>query len=261
LPLAIRRAVEAPSRTPEGRLEAILEALRDVVPDAVFGSFRLSDHHLARMEPDAAELLAPYVDWSIFVFAVPITDDGLWVWHHHGRHRSLMANYVLAKATRAIQRRLEADGELAVDLPALTHDEVGVEADLTLQPRERRVSMTELGELAGLGTRGWNNVLLHPEYGSWLQIHAMLVEEPLPFDAPLDYDVCTQCMQCIDACPVDALSPGAFDPDPCRAVVAAPWESRSAAEALTSESYIECRECITSCPIGLRAERIFEWRR
>jgi ferredoxin len=247
--------------TPEQRYAAITSAVADVVPDAVFGAFELDDDHLRRLPEGAAARLAPYRGLSVFVFAIPITDDGLWVWHHHGRHRSLLANYVIAKATGAIQRRLGAAGESAIDVWGLTHDEPGVEADLPNQPREQRVSMIELAELAGLGRRGWNNLLLHPEFGAWLQIHAVMTQPVVPRAVRLVEDVCTRCGLCITACPADALEPGAFHPGRCERVVAAPWDARSEAQALTAATYIECRECITSCPIGDPPEGIFQWRR
>jgi len=226
-------------------LESASAAISDVIPNAVIGSFRLTADISGRIPEGPREVLTRYVGWSVICFAVPINDEGLWVWHHHGDYRSLMANYVLERAAANVSRALGPD-VATVDLPALT---------------SQRLAMVEVGILAGLGTRGWNNMLLHPIYGSWLQIHALLVAADLPIALPVDTSVCIQCSLCIDACPVNALEPDAFHAVRCQAVVASPWKARSRAVALTASTYVECRECIDACPIGAAPERLMAWKR
>lgn len=227
----------------------ITDAIRSVIPNAVHGVFTLNEAHLDRAPSQARGVLADIVGWSIIAYGVPITDDGLWVWHQHGEYRSLLANYVLARAREAVHRAAGAVGDRIVSLTELT---------------DNAVSMVEVGELAGIGTRGWNNLLLHPTYGSWMQLEAIATPGEASPDGVVSFpvDVCTKCMNCIADCPADALRHvGDFNAPACAKLVAAPWNPRSRAVALTSRSYIECRECIVSCPIGEQPEGILEWQR
>ena len=242
-----RTATARPPSIPaaDALLASIVESLREVIPDVVTGSFVLDDEVLALTPADSRPVIAPYRGRSVVVYAVPITDEGLWVWHRHGTFRSLLANYVLLRAQEHVSRNLP-DGVELVDLPALT---------------SQRWSMTEAGVRAGLGTRGWNNLLLHPEYGSWLQIHAFAVNRRFTPSIALDEAVCIECGRCVESCPVKAVEPDAFHPARCSSVVASPWLAKSRAVALTSTSYIECRECIDACPIGSRPEGLFAWKR
>lgn len=226
--------------------DELTSQLQEVIPDAVTGSFLLTHGHWQRVPPSTSELLRPYIGWSVFVFAVPITDDGLWVWHRHGSRRSLMAQFILRQGAELLIQRVERSGANAFDLPALVSE---------------RLSMSEIGALAGIGTRGWNNLLLHPKYGSWLQIHAIILTAAIRESATIDSSVCIHCSKCIAACPVSALQPEEFNAARCAAVVASPWRPRSRALALTASTYIECRECISSCPIGQAPEGILQWKR
>jgi ferredoxin len=229
----------------DGLFESIVASLHRVIPDVIVGTFVLGEDTLARVPLESRTLLMAYRDSSVIVYAVPITDEGLWVWHRHGTYRSLLANYVLLRAQEHVAETLPP-GLTLVDLPALTN---------------QRFSMTEAGVLAGLGTRGWNNLLLHPEYGSWVQIHAFALNRRLPASPQLADDVCIHCNRCVEACPVRALEPDSFHPARCSSVVASPWLARSRALALTANSYIECRECINACPVGTLPEGLLSWKR
>jgi epoxyqueuosine reductase QueG len=223
------------------------DILRNSIPDVVSGVFWLTSEILAKAPETPRECLSGYVGWAVLVFAIPIRDEVLWVWHKQDGNRTLFANGILAQTADRVQAFLTAENVASVDVP---------------RTFARRISLTVLGELAGLGTRGINNLLLHPRHGSWLQLHALLVEEELPQDAPLHESVCISCLRCVAACPADALAVEmGFFAARCARLVASPWDSKSKAIALTANSYIECAECIASCPIGEQPERIFQWRR
>ena len=78
-------------------LSVLTAAVQTVIPNAVVGSFRLTREVVARVPATVQPRVSPYIGWSVFCYAVPITDEGLWVWHHHGDYRSLLANYVLLR--------------------------------------------------------------------------------------------------------------------------------------------------------------------
>ncbi len=222
------------------------EIVKNVIPDAVIGILTLAPEVIESAPPHVMELLDHYTNWSVLVYALPIKDQTLWVWHKHGEHRSLFANYILGVASTAIREALSDRGIASVDIP---------------QAFDGRVSLIELGERAGLGTRGINDLLLHPEHGSWLQLHALLIDHDLANSKSFDYQVCIKCMKCVKACPAHALEADEFHAGRCARLVASFWNPRSRAVALTESSYIECAECILSCPIGEIPAGIFEWKR
>ena len=77
-------------------------------------------------------------------------------------------------------------------------------------------SLKVCAEEAGLGWRGINDIVLHPDHGAHLGFTAVITNMPLATDEPLEHNPCpTQfCKRayenagitpCISACPVDAL--------------------------------------------------------
>ncbi len=68
---------------------------------------------------------------------------------------------------------------------------------------------------AGLGFFGKNSLLLTPGRGSYTLLAELLIDQELPYDAPVE-GTCGRCTRCIDACPTDALvSPGVVDATQC----------------------------------------------
>ena len=68
------------------------------------------------------------------------------------------------------------------------------------------ISLKHAAELAGLGTIGKNYLLISPEYGTLLWFSAVLTDAPLESDKKLEYDVCSDCDICVEACPSGALN-------------------------------------------------------
>jgi epoxyqueuosine reductase QueG len=60
---------------------------------------------------------------------------------------------------------------------------------------------------AGLGELGWNGLLLTPEYGPRQRVVSIITDAPLEpspmYNGP---PLCDRCMQCVEACPVKAIS-------------------------------------------------------
>ena len=61
-----------------------------------------------------------------------------------------------------------------------------------------------LAEKAGLGWKGKHTLLLNREAGSMFFLGEILVDIPLPIDAPIS-NHCGQCTSCIDICPTKAI--------------------------------------------------------
>jgi epoxyqueuosine reductase QueG len=106
------------------------------------------------------------------------------------------------------------------------------------------LSHRELGALAGIGWRGRNNLLVHPEFGSRVRYTSILTDAPLP-DRGIDLDAaagCGDCRACVGACPAGAIKmdPLAFDLDRCAAQV----RRFSKSEKLNA---LICGICVKAC--------------
>lgn len=99
--------------------------------------------------------------------------------------------------------------------------------------------------LAGLGTFGVNNVLLTEEYGPRVRFVSVFTTADIPQGTPLDAQLCTKCMRCVEVCPVHAIPEdrypeGLTDKHACAV--------RS--ERLSRRSMSPCGLCIKVCPVG-----------
>ena len=114
-----------------------------------------------------------------------------------------------------------------------------------------------LAEKSGLGWRGKHTLLLNRAAGSMFFMGEILVDLPLPVDAPTDPH-CGACSACITACPTGAIvAPGRLDARRCISYLtielkgAIPVELRS----LIGNRVYGCDDCQTACPWNKFAQR------
>lgn len=108
---------------------------------------------------------------------------------------------------------------------------------------------------AGLGFYGKNHCLIHPVYGSFFTIGALLTTLPLAPDTPLAAR-CGDCRRCLSACPGRAISESAFYPLRCKSYLTQKKEALTEEEEtiLRRTPYIfGCDECQRCCPWNEKA--------
>jgi len=120
------------------------------------------------------------------------------------------------------------------------------------EPRHN-ISFKKAGVLAGLGAFGKSQLLIHPEWGPWLWLRAVVTGALLPQDAPVDFSPCDGCSLCIAACPSGALSESGFNRAACESHGLA-----AGAVRISPLGRINCDECMRACPVGPAPPRFGE---
>jgi epoxyqueuosine reductase QueG len=122
------------------------------------------------------------------------------LYFHH--YRAL--NAALDQAALRLTNFIQDKGFLALPIPA--------SVILDWENQKAHLSHKKIGQLAGLGWIGRNNLLVNKTAGSQFRIVSILTNMPLKLDKPLK-DFCGNCRQCILACPAQAIkdNPSDFD--------------------------------------------------
>lgn len=68
---------------------------------------------------------------------------------------------------------------------------------------------------AGLGWQGKHTNLITKDFGSWVFLGVIILNQALEFDKPFNEDLCGTCTACIDACPTDAISSYQINSNKC----------------------------------------------
>lgn len=121
-----------------------------------------------------------------------------------------------------------------------------------------RMSLKTLAKLAGFGNFGKNSLIINPVYGPWIRFAAILTDAELIPDKPFEYDLCGDCEACVEACPVNALTPYKVDDRKCLVGVhlndcqdAHYLELFERYEpSITRNSHLMCIECQRVCRYG-----------
>lgn len=102
--------------------------------------------------------------------------------------------------------------------------------------------------LSGMGFLGHNQFIIHPTFGTHLYLATMLLDSPFEID-PYLFDDCGTCTQCIDACPVDALSPHHMEIEKCMSHITQEKKALDLKEISKMKTYIfGCDICQNVCP-------------
>ena len=86
-----------------------------------------------------------------------------------------------------------------------------IEGKADISPVDER----QLGLISGLGFIGYNDLLIHPKFGTYMMLGTVFIQEALTESVVTIDDSCGDCRLCIDACPGDALSTEGYIENKC----------------------------------------------
>ena len=107
----------------------------------------------------------------------------------------------------------------------------------------------------GLGWRGKNTLLIHPEFGPWVMLGELVLDCEMPAwsPPPAREATCGSCTRCIDACPTQAFT-SEYEIDPRRCISYLTIEAQGAIPIGLRKSVGEwvfgCDICSEVCPFG-----------
>lgn len=132
----------------------------------------------------AKKLLDPIIE--------DIKDKPTPLYFHHYRQ----LNFFLDRAAFLLSSHIQEKGFKALPIPA--SQVIDWERHLA------HVSHKRVGQMAGLGWIGRNNLLVNPDLGSRFRLVTILTDMPLEPDKPLDRN-CGVCRDCLPTCPGNAI--------------------------------------------------------
>lgn len=179
---------------------------------------------------------------SVVVMGVPVqrtileTAPSIYYNHLYG-----VVNDLLDQAAERVALELCASGHQSVYVPRDGyHGRVGLH-----QRQDAFFSHRHAAYLAGMGTFGWNNMLLTERYGPRIRLVSVITEADLPKGSPLGRQLCIGCGRCTRQCPASAVAGreyplGITDKPACVGYV----------DVLAPQGISPCGRCITVCPVG-----------
>ncbi len=112
-------------------------------------------------------------------------------------------------------------------------------------PHDERLAAT----LSGIGYFGKNQLIIHPEFGTYLFLGMVFIDVSIDKEMVMDVaDDCGTCRICIDSCPVQALSEQGFDMNRCMSHYNQSKRMLSDAEINDNYALFGCDICQMVCP-------------
>jgi epoxyqueuosine reductase len=158
-----------------------------------------------------------------------IEDHPTPLYFHHYRQ----LNFFLDRAAFLLSSRIQDSGFKAMPIPA--------SQIIDWEKQRAHLSHKKIGQLAGLGWIGRNNLLVNPDFGAQFRLVTVLTDMPLAPDRPLDMG-CSDCRRCLACCPADAIKERQedFDHQAC-------FEKLKEFRRLRIVSQFICGICIKAC--------------
>lgn len=114
----------------------------------------------------------------------------LYKWHYQ------QANQFLDKVAFLLSQKIIEKGFRALPIPSSQL--------VDWENHKGHVSHRMVGEAAGLGWRGRNNLLVHPRYGAQFRLATVLTDMAVDSQPQVE-NQCGSCYRCVCACPARAL--------------------------------------------------------
>lgn len=114
------------------------------------------------------------------------------IYFHHYRQVNMALDQIALRASNFIQSK----GYKALPIPA--------SQILDWEKQDAHLSHKKIGELAGVGFIGRNNLLVNPKLGAGFRLVTVLTNAELEPDKPIDTG-CRDCRACMALCPAGAI--------------------------------------------------------
>jgi len=175
------------------------ELLKKVTLDSGASLFGVADIRHIKKEFHFPDEILKDLDYAISIgvrlsdgIVESIKDSPTKLYFHHYRMINALLDHIALKACCIIQ----SNGYEAIPVPA--------SQVIDWENQRGHLSHKKIGELAGLGFIGRNNLLVNPIFGARFRLVSILTDAPLKVDKPIESG-CGSCRACIDVCPVHAI--------------------------------------------------------
>ena len=145
----------------------------------------------------------------------------------------------------------QAAERIALELISMGHHAVAIPRDGYLGLAGLRgdpsafFSHRHAAYLAGMGTFGYNNMLLTERYGPRIRLASIVTSAKLPAGFPMDRQLCTGCRRCVRECPVNAVTDAGYPVG-----ITEKQRCVEISASLAAKGVSPCGRCIAVCPIG-----------